>query len=201
MDETILSKVELSRKYGIELHDRYIVCLFHPISTESELAGYQMTEILDAIITEGIQAVIIYPNNDHGSQYIIYEIEKRRNISEFIVFKNLEHQDYVALLKHSKALIGNSSSGIIEAPSLKIPVINVGNRNVGRDHADNVLFVEADRDMISKAIKYALYDSKFKKRLNNISNPYGQEGISDKILDTLQNLSIDTEFIRKKVIY
>ncbi len=201
MDETILSKVELSRKYGIQLHDRYIVCLFHPISTEPELAGHQMNEILNAIIKEGIQAVIIYPNNDHGSQNIICEIEKRRNISEFIVFKNLEHQDYVALLKHSKALIGNSSSGIIEAPSLKIPVINVGKRNFGRDHADNVLFVEANRDMISEAIKYALYDSNFKKRLNSISNPYGEGGTSDKILDTLQKLSIGKEFMRKKVTY
>ena len=98
-------------------------------------------------------------------------------------------------------MIGNSSSGIIEAPSLKIPVINVGKRNVGRDHADNVLFVDADRDMILRAIKCVLNESIFKMSLNNISNPYGEGGTSDKILDILQNISIDKEFMRKKVMY
>jgi UDP-hydrolysing UDP-N-acetyl-D-glucosamine 2-epimerase len=163
--------------------------------------GQQMSEVLDALLEINKQTVIIYPNNDSGSDEIIEEIEKRTYVNTFRIFKNLPHLEYFSLLRYAKALVGNSSSGIIEAPSLRLPVINIGSRNVGRDHGENVIFVDANRDEIKKAIKKVLNDIKFKRKVANCSSPYGDGNASKRIVKVLREIEINGTLLRKQITY
>jgi UDP-hydrolysing UDP-N-acetyl-D-glucosamine 2-epimerase len=156
-----------------------------------------MREILEAIKELEVQTLTIYPNNDAGSQDIISEIEKYRNLPFMRIFPSLPHSEYVSLLGYANALIGNSSSGIIEAPSLKLPVVNVGSRNVGREHADNVLFVNPNKVEILAAIKTALYDEEFKEKVKRCRNPYGDGKTSERIVKVLSTLRIDRKLLQK----
>lgn len=196
-----LPKENLAKKIGINPDDNIIVCVFHPVHLEKELAGKQMHEILDAIRELGIQTVIIYPNNDAGSQDIIEEIEKYRGMPFIKIFPNLSHLDYISLLKYADVLIGNSSSGIIEAPSLKLPVVNIGSRNVGREHADNVIFVDAKKDEIIAAIEEASYDKEFEEKVRRCKNPYGDGKASERIVKVLREIKTDKKLFQKKIIY
>lgn len=201
INQKFISKEDLAKKLGIKPDDGIIVCVFHPVHLEKELAGKQMHEILDAIRELGIQTVIIYPNNDAGSQDIIEEIEKCRGLSFIRIFPNLSHPDYISLLKYVDVLIGNSSSGIIEAPSLKLPVVNIGSRNVGREHADNVIFVNVKKDEIIAAIKEASYDKEFEEKARRCKNPYGDGKASERIVKVLREIKTDKKLFQKKIIY
>lgn len=194
-------KENLARKLGMNSDDKIIVCVFHPVHLQKELAGTQMHEIMEAIKEIEIQTVIIYPNNDPGGQNIIEEIEKCKNVPFIRIFPNLSHQEYISLLKYADILIGNSSSGIIEAPSLKLPVINIGSRNVGREHVDNVIFVDAEEEKIVDAIKKALYDGDFKEKVKQCINPYGDGKASERIIKVLSEIKIDKRLLQKQITY
>ena len=201
INQKSISKEDLAKKLGINLDDDIIVCVFHPVHIEKELAGKQMHEILEAIKELNMQTVTIYPNNDAGSQDIIKEIEKCRSLPSIRIFPDLPHSDYIALLKYADILIGNSSSGIIEAPSLKLPVVNIGSRNVGRGHADNVIFVNVKKDEIISAIKKALYDEEFKEKVERCVNPYGDGKASERIVQVLSEVEIGRRLLQKQITY
>ena len=192
-----LSKSQLSKKLSAHLGEMYIVCLFHPINSQKDLAQRHMHELLTSLLNLSLQLILIYPNNDTGSEKIIEEIENARKLPNITIFKNLEHNDYLNLLKYSSLLIGNSSSGIIEASSFKIPVINVGIRNLGRDSAANTIFINPARDEIHAAIKYVLTDEQFKQTLNQVKNPYGDGRASQRIINILNTIVIDEQFLKK----
>lgn len=196
-----IPKEELSAKLGLNPHKQIIICIFHPVHLEKEIMGKQTHEILEAIKELKIQTVVIYPNNDAGSQNIITEIEKHKNLSFIKVFPTLPHLEYVSLLKHADVLIGNSSSGPIEAPSVKLPVVNIGSRNVGREHADNIIFVDGKKDDIIKAINIALYDKEFRKRVKRCVNPYGDGKASEKIVKVLSEMEINKRLLQKRITY
>ena len=160
-----------------------------------------MRELLFSLLDLPLHLILVYPNNDSGSNEIIEEIEKVRKLPNITIFKNLKHNDYLNLLKYSSLLIGNSSSGIIEAPSLKIPVINAGVRNSGRASAENTIFINLTREEIRAAIKYILTDEQFKKTLKQVKNPYGDGKASQRIIHILNSLVIDDKFLNKISTY
>jgi UDP-hydrolysing UDP-N-acetyl-D-glucosamine 2-epimerase len=196
-----LQKENLAKEIGINSDDNIIVCIFHPVHLEKELAGIQMHVILDAIKELKMQTVIIYPNNDLGSHDIIEEIERCRGLPFIRIFPNLPHLEYISLLKYANVLIGNSSSGIIEASSLKLPVVNIGSRNVGREHADNVIFASTPKKDIKGAIETALYDKNFEGKVERCTNPYGDGKTSEKIVKVLSTIKIDEKLLQKKITY
>jgi UDP-N-acetylglucosamine 2-epimerase len=97
--------------------------------------------------------------------------------------------------------IGNSSSGIIEAPSLKLPVVNIGSRNVGREHAKNIIFADPKRVNIKKAIEKALYDKRFQSVVNKCKNPYGKGGTARSIINILKKTELNKKLLLKKITY
>jgi UDP-hydrolysing UDP-N-acetyl-D-glucosamine 2-epimerase len=202
INQKFLTKEELAKKLNINFDNKLIICIFHPVHLEKDLTGKQMHTILEAIKELGIQTVIIYPNNDPGSADIIKEIERCRNFNFIKIFPNLPHLEYISLLKYAHVLIGNSSSGIIEAPSLKLPVVNIGLRNLGREHADNVIFVkDIKKQPIIEAINKALYDKEFRKKVINCINPYGDGYASERIVKVLSTIKIDKNLLHKKITY
>lgn len=201
LNQNFITKKEISKKLGLRETQEIIVCIFHPVHLESEKAGKQMREILCTLKELKLQTVIIYPNNDNGSKLIIEAIEENRDIEFFKIFHNLKHEDYINLLYNADLLIGNSSSGIIEAPSLKLPVINVGSRNIGRDHAVNVIYADPEMRNIENAINLALSDSNFIYQIKNCRNPYGDGKTSERILRVLKEIKINKKLSKKKITY
>jgi len=193
----LIPKKELFLKLNIKYDKKTAICIFHPVQLEVGRLGIQMNSILKTLRSFDLQTVIIYPNNDLGSREILSVIKKYEKEKKFKIFANLSHLEYTSLLKYSDVLIGNSSSGIIESPSLGIPVINVGTRNLNRESAKNVIFVNAKAGSIKSALKKSLYDTGFRQKAMQCLNPYGNGNASDKILKKLIKIKIDKKLLKK----
>jgi UDP-hydrolysing UDP-N-acetyl-D-glucosamine 2-epimerase len=199
----LLDKEEIEKKYGVNFDSPVIIILQHPVVTEINESIKQFKETIEASQEVYCQKIIIYPNADGGSQNIVREIEKieRTKDKNIKIFKSFPHKDFLSLLKHSSVLVGNSSSGIIEAPSFKLPVVNVGTRQERRQRAENVIDVGYNKQDIKEAIEKALYDEKFKNKVKSCGNPYGDGKASVKIAEVLTNIDLDERLISKKMTY
>jgi UDP-hydrolysing UDP-N-acetyl-D-glucosamine 2-epimerase len=198
--EKLLNRKEICNELGLDPLRKIIICSQHPYTYEVDKAGEQMRITLGVLKNLELQSVILYPTNDSGSQLIINEIEKEKDTPNFRIFKRLERKHYLSLLKNADILIGNSSSGILESPIFKIPFINIGNRNRGRELAENIIDVNSDFDSIKIAIITAL-TLEFKEKCKNVKNLYGDGTASSQIVKILENLLINQKLIRKKHIF
>jgi GDP/UDP-N,N'-diacetylbacillosamine 2-epimerase (hydrolysing) len=171
----------------------------HPVTTEVESAGNQIEASLSAVAEFGIQTFVVYPNADPGGRKMIKIIESYIQKHGFIKGqKSLPRQDYLSLMNAASVMIGNSSSGIIEAPSFGLPVVNIGTRQHGRERAANVIDVPPEKEAIRNAIDLALNDAKFIKRARNCQNPYGDGNATPRIIKILKELEVDEEFLQKR---
>ena len=182
LDITINTPNEIEEKFGIDVHKKFFLVLQHPVTTELHKAKKQIKETLKAVKKSGVESVLIYPNNDAGSQAIIGEI-KNSNIK---YFPTLTLKDYVSLLSYATALIGNSSSGIHETATFKIPTINIGTRQQGRLRPENVLDVDYQEYEITGAINKILNDKKFFNEVKYCINPYGDGRSANRIMNILK---------------
>ena len=115
------------------------------------------------------------------------------------VERNLSRRDYAGLLQEAEAMVGNSSSGLLEAPSFRLPAVNIGRRQEGRMRGDNVIDVDHDADAITAAVKKAL-DSEFRDRLSG-ENPYGDGRASERIVRVLAETPIDERLLYKRLTF
>jgi len=191
---------QIAKHFNLNLNEPILVVLQHPVSIEAEHAGIQMEKTLLAIKELAFQTIIIYPNSDPGSLEMIEKIERYKDIPHIQIYKNIGHESYLGLLKIASVLVGNSSSGIIEAPSFQLPVVNVGSRNVGREHTTNVIFVDYDKNQILAGIKKALFDERFKKKVKSSTNPYGDGKASHRIVEVLSLIQIDKKLLTKQIM-
>ena len=148
-----------------------------------------------------IKVVGIYPNTDPGS-YDILKIIENNDHENIKFFKTLKREVFVNLMRNAKALVGNSSMGILEAPFYKLPVINVGNRQKGRLNAGNVKFLPYNEIQIKKSLKKACFDEKYRKTISKLKNPYGDGYAHKKILNFLKSIDLNDKkwLIKKKLI-
>lgn len=193
--------VELFNVLNFKIRSPYLVVIQHPLSTEIEDSYSQMKITLEALVESGNPAVIIYPNSDAGSQQIIKAIEEYKNNENIFLAKNLPRLEFVNLLRNASCLLGNSSAGILEAPFLKLPVINVGNRQKGRLHAKNVEFVAHKKEQIKIAIERALFDKEYRKKVENCVNPYGDGHSAKKIVTILEKIELGKNLLIKEITY
>ena len=191
----------LANELGYDFSKPLIIVLQHPVSIEYELAGKQMENTLNAIDDLKQQTVIIYPNSEPGSKDMINIIDKYKNRRYIKIFKSLPRIKYLSLLNNASVLVGNSSSGIIEAPALRIPVVNVGNRQNDRVRAENVIDVNYDEKEILNSIKKALFDKSFRNKVMNCSSPYGDGKSSEGIVEILENTDLKKIPLQKKITY
>ena len=116
------------------------------------------------------------------------------------MYDSLPREDYMGLMSIADAMIGNSSSGIIEAPSFKLPFINIGTRQKGRETSGNVIEVDYDKKEITAAIRKALYNKNFKEKMKKCRNIYGEGNSGKKIAHILSKLKIDKELLQKNMV-
>lgn len=180
----------------------FILLIKHPLSSEVKKAGEQMKVTLEAVAELGIETILTYPNSDSGSYEMIKVIEEYTDRFSFIkAFKTIPRDIFVNLQRKAALLLGNSSSGILEAPFLKLPVVNVGNRQKQRQHSENIIFVPHNKELIIKGINKAINDENFKLICKNCSNPYGDGYSGERIAKIIAETKINDELINKQIVY
>ena len=195
------SKDEICNSLGLDSKEKILMVVQHPVSIYADVSGKRMKETLEAIREIKKQTVVIYPNADAGGRKMIEVIEEYRKFSFIHIFKSIEHDRYLNLMKNADVLIGNSSSGIIEAPSFGLPVVNIGERQEGRERAENVIDVSHDKNEIINALKKALHDEDFKSIVRQCKNPYGDGKAGERIAEILSKIEINNKLLQKKLTY
>ena len=199
-----LSYDYINKKLGTNLtSDRpFILLIKHPLSSEIEEAGDQMQVTLEAVAELGYETIITYPNSDTGSLDMIKVIDEYAGKYDFIkAYKTLSRDIFVNLQRKAALLLGNSSSGLLEAPFLKLPVINIGNRQKQRQHAENILFVPHNKELIKEAVLKAINAEEFKNICKNCSNPYGDGYSGERIANIIAGTEINKELLNKQIVY
>ena len=195
-----LNRSELFKKFHLNSGDNFALIVQHSVTEESGDSEFQMRVTLEAVSDFGMQAILIYPNNDAGSGGVQDAIDSISN-PNIHVYRNLERSDYASLMKHAAFIIGNSSSGILEAPTFKLPAINIGRRQIGRFQANNVVNVGWNKSDILKAMHTIIHDEKFKERNAGVINPYGDGNSSKRIVNIMRNISLDKKLLNKELTY
>ena len=196
MDEDVVSQKYILKKFKIDILKPYSITIQHPVTSELNLSELQMKKTVNALKKVDMQHLIIFPNNDAGSKKIL-NIIKKSNLNHT---PTLNLAEYKTLLKNGKILIGNSSSGIHEASTFKIPVINIGTRQNGRMQPRNIINTTHNEIQIYKAIRKGL-STKFNKSIKNIKNPYGKGNSSHQIIKILKKINFQNFNTQKKITY
>ncbi len=186
----VLSRQELQEQIGLPATMvGHALVLFHPDPSERGIAASILERILQSLKKNRIPGCVGYPNTDPSNRDIIDVIEKYRSDENFYFYRNLNRNQFISMYKHASFIIGNSSSGILEAASVPIPAINVGLRQKGRFAGKNVIFCESDRSDIDAAITTAR-SSSFLERINGMVNPYGCGDSAEKAYQMLMELDL-----------
>lgn len=183
----------LKEKYGLKKD--FVLVLQHPVSLKLKDSAFQISQTLDALTQLSYQTVVIYPNADAGGRAMIDKIKEY----DVDAYKNIPHEDFIGLLGLASILIGNSSSGIIESSSFKLPVINIGTRQQGREKASNVVDVDYKKEEIFNAIKYINSDE-YQNQLKYCINPYGDGKACERICKILKNIELNDNLLNKQFI-
>jgi GDP/UDP-N,N'-diacetylbacillosamine 2-epimerase (hydrolysing) len=199
----LLSKRELERELDISLREKYLLIVFHPVTLENKTAENNFEELLEAIdkYDNNISKVFIKGNSDTDGRIINQMIDQYVNENNnSYTFTSLTVENYLSLLKNCFVLVGNSSSGIVEAPSLKTPSINIGDRQKGRIKAESVFDCKNNEADILSTLKKV--DNLFSNdKFENINNPYEKENISDEIIKVIEKALISNKIDLKKKFY
>ena len=193
--ESLINKKLIKKKFKIDLDKDFLVVIQHPVTSEQDTLS-QINKTLSVVKNSKMQHLVVFPNNDSGSKKILQEI-KKTNLN---YVPTLTLSEYRTLLGGKMILLGNSSSGIHEAASFKVPVINIGSRQSGRYKPINVINVNYDKKEIEKAIKKVKSQS-FYKKIKNIKNPYGDGKSALKIIQIIKKLNLKNFDTQKKLTY
>jgi len=190
LDELVkLKKIKnkkLLNKFNINENENFFLIIFHPVLYDIKSASAQINLILKSLEKYNLKKVLIYPNIDTGNSKIIKIIQKFKRKKNYEIVKNLNRGNFLTLLKYASILIGNSSSGILEAPTFKTPVLNIGNRQKGRIISDNIINSDYEFKSIYKA--FLTIKKRSKKRSNIFLKKNTPIKIAKKILSFKFNL-------------
>ena len=170
--EKIIPKQQLFDKFNFDIKKKVILVTYHPETLNQKNSFKNFNNILKILLKLRMQVIFTYPNSDLGHKFIINKYKKLcSKFKNFKLIKNAGQVLYANLLKNSDLMLGNSSSGIVEAASFKLPVINIGNRQTGKVRPLNVIDCDGSLRSLKEKISLGL-SSKFKKKINTIKNPY-----------------------------
>ena len=187
-----ISRQELSHSLDFKLDSPYFLVTYHPVTlaNEAPVASFKaLLRALDAF--PDYKVILTYPNADNGGRDIVPLIENyaQGRPARVLAIPSLGQVRYLSSLKYAAAVIGNSSSGIIEVPSFHVPTVNIGERQKGRISSRSVIHCEASMESISVAIKRAVSDS-FLNQISNADNPYGRGDASSEVLSILESMDL-----------
>ena len=193
------SKLQMADKYDFDPEKPLIIVLQHPVTTEVNQVEFQIKQTIDAVSqfnkNNNNQALAVYCNNDAGGKKIVDYIEK----SGIKSYPHIPYEDFLRLMNVASALVGNSSAGIHEAPSLKLPTVNIGTREQFREKGVNTVDVDYDKKQIIEAIDRCLFDKKFIQKVQKGKNPYDAGDTANKVIKILETIELPP--IQKVITY
>jgi len=182
-----ISKENIKTYFNLsENFQNFSLMIFHPVTEEIEKVDEYFDNILKNLEEKNINTFVSYPNVDPGNNKLLKIIDKYKNNKNFVFYKNLERDLFMSIYKHSRFIIGNSSSGICEAASLKIPAINVGLRQTGRFADKNVIFCGTSYEDIRNSIEKAI-SKEFMNSLIELKNSYGDGNSAKKAYEIIKS--------------
>ena len=193
--EKLPNLTEVKRYYDIEFDD-FSVAMFHPVTTEFKSVQKDVKRFVDALIDSDENYIVIYPNNDMGSNEILNEYERLKGNRKVKLFPSLRFEYFLVLLKNSNYIVGNSSAGIREASYYDTPTVDIGSRQNNRSQGESIFHSNNEKESILRAINLA---KNFKKDTTNKNSDFGQ-GNSDQIFlkilngDKIWNLDCQKQF-------
>ncbi len=193
---------EVARELDWDGTEPLIVGTHHPNSAAPETAGHAIAEVLEAVVSVGRPAVFTYPNQDAGHQAIINTLRAYALQHPGLrVRPSLGHRLYLGALAVAAAVVGNSSSGLIETTLFGVPTVNVGDRQQGRERAENVIDVPGERRVVAEALNRCLSDKAFQARARACSKPYGDGHAGERIAEIIAGLTFGPKLLRKQITY
>lgn len=193
-----LSLAEMNARFGLDLHQRPLLVTFHPVTRAYHQTAEYADALMAALARQTLPVLFTYPNADTAGRCIIERIEafvRARPQTAFAV-PNLGTEGYFSAMANARAMVGNSSSGIIEAASFALPVVNIGRRQEGRTAPRNVIGCEHDADAIGAAIARATEPS-FADGFKGLVNPYGDGNAAPRIVSVLRTVTLDDGLLDK----
>lgn len=195
--EPAIPKDELERELGARLENALLVT-YHPVTLEHERTEERLSTLLAVLSRFENEVLFTYPNADMGNAVIIDHLQRfAASRPRTHVFVNLGRRKYHSLQRYVGAMVGNSSSGIIEASIFKLPVVNIGDRQMGRLRTPNIIDVPDEAHAIERAIHTAL-SPRFRESLSQMEHPYGKGDASKQILQTLKTVPLDGSLLKKR---
>lgn len=201
--ETLMNKSELEESIHFKLDKPYAVVTFHPVTLEDNKSSEeQMKALLDACeVYKDMKFIFTKANADATGRIINKMIDDFvKNHNNAISVTSLGMIRYLSALKYCSIVIGNSSSGLVEAPSFGVPTINIGERQKGRIQSDSVINCKPNKDDIKKAMEIALSEE-FRNKIKNTINPYGDGNTSEKVVETIKDFILGGKINLKKKFY
>lgn len=154
ISDSLPSSDEVKSHYDFT-YDDYAVFMYHPVTTDLTNLPLRIRNTVDSLLQSGDNFIVVYPNNDYGSEIIISELERLKGNSKFKVFPSIRFEYFLTLLKNSTYMIGNSSAGVREAPFYGLPSINLGLRQNNRSLSSSIINAEENVESILECIKLA----------------------------------------------
>jgi UDP-hydrolysing UDP-N-acetyl-D-glucosamine 2-epimerase len=194
----LMTREELEGEFQLNLRSPFLFVTFHPVTLEFEQTELQVRELLAALATSKMPVIFSMPNADTGGRMMAKMIRQYMEchpLSQWV--DSLGTRGYFSIMGLAAALVGNSSSGIIEAPSFGLPVVNIGSRQKGRVRARNVIDVGYGREEILDGIERATAP-RFREMLRELGNPYARGNACDRIVKRLKEVSLDTKLVTKE---
>jgi UDP-hydrolysing UDP-N-acetyl-D-glucosamine 2-epimerase len=192
------SREALAGSLDLDPKASWVLVTFHPVTLEHRDTVAHVTELLAALEKADALLVMTYPNADTAGRVIIERLEEfAARHPRVRLARSLGEETYLSLLKHADAMVGNSSSGLIEAPSFGLPVVNIGSRQRGRLRGSNVIEVDYGREEILRGLERAL-EPAFRAGLRGMANPYGDGQAAGRIVEMLRTVPLDTRLILKR---
>jgi UDP-hydrolysing UDP-N-acetyl-D-glucosamine 2-epimerase len=195
--EKLFSEEELLAAIGVPVGSSLLVT-YHPVTLDPERTEERIAMLLDVLARFENQLILTYPNADTKNTVIVEQLRSfvsRHDRAH--LFTNLGRKKYHSLQRYAAAMVGNSSSGIIEAASFRLPVVNLGDRQKGRMRTPNIIDVPEESRAVESAIRKAL-SAEFRSGLAKMESPYGNGDASRKILQILKTVSLDGNLLIKK---
>ena len=195
-----MSRPDVARELGLPERGPWLLVTFHPATLDAEDPGVQIDELLAALQSAPGALVMTYPNSDTAGRVIAERLERfAAGRAGCRLVKSLGERLYLSLLAHADVMMGNSSSGLIEAPSFGLPVLNIGRRQHGRLRGENVVDVEPRRAAIAAGLARAL-DPAFRARLAGAPNPYGDGRAAPRVVRVLREVALDRRLVQKRFV-
>jgi UDP-hydrolysing UDP-N-acetyl-D-glucosamine 2-epimerase len=195
--EEAIPKEQLENELGARLGNALLVT-YHPVTLGNERTEVQISNLLSVLSRFENELLFTYPNADAGNAVIIDHLRRfASKHSRAHLFVNLGRLKYHSLQRYVAAMVGNSSSGILEASVFRLPVVNIGDRQMGRLRTPNIIDAPDETGAIERAIQRAL-SPEFKKSLSQMENPYGKGDASKQILGVLKAVPLDGSLLRKR---